>query len=220
MLLAAMVEGPSLQHYGLPDGSIGVDIGDLEELAAKGLVAFLERRNMYDGQLRVTAEGERHAQVLEQLRRGLPRNTPRISLAWEDTLPVLQAALDTWEKAGAPELGVSKRDVAVELGRGPDDEHLDASLRQLQKADYLDSGLYEMTSVVPTARTHQLLSDWPREGSDVLYQRLLEVLDSRIEDAGTTEERTKLQAARDRFIDLGQVVVGEILASLATGGSL
>lgn len=114
MLLAAMVEGPSLQHYGLPDGSIGVDIGDLEELAAKGLVAFLERRNMYDGQLRVTAEGERHAQVLEQLRRGLPRNTPRISLAWEDTLPVLQAALDTWEKAGAPELGVSKRD-GIEL---------------------------------------------------------------------------------------------------------
>lgn len=218
MLLTAMGEGPWLQHEGLPDGSTTVDVGDLEELASKGLVSFLSRRNAYDGQFRVTAEGERHAQVLEQLRWGSPEGASRLSLDWEEVLPILRAVLDTWEKAGAPAFGVSAADVAVELGRDTNDDHLDGVLRQLQTAGYLNAGPYSnVTSVLPARRTHELLSGWPGEGSDVLYQRLLRILDSRIEQADTPEEKTKLEAVRDRFIDLGQTVAGGVLTALATG---
>lgn len=94
-----------------------------------------------------------------------------------------------------------------------------AALRQLEAAGYLSSGLayQQVKYLVPAPRTHELLSGWPGQTPELLYQRLLEILDRRIDDAATPEERTRLEVARDRFIDLGQTVAGGVLTALATG---
>jgi hypothetical protein len=219
ILVAAMGGGPWLQHQGLRDGSSTADVGDLDELERKGLIAFLSRRNAYDGDLRLTAEGERHAETLERVRRGVPQGAAPMSMDWEESLPVLRAALGAWEKAGAPQEGVHPEEIASELGREPQDPHLGAALRQLEVAGYLSSGLayQQVRYLVPAPRTHELLSGWPGQTPELLYQRLLEILDGRIADATTPEERTRLEMARDRFIDLGQTVAGGVLTALATG---
>jgi hypothetical protein len=219
ILVATMGEGPWLQHAGLRSDGGSVDVGDLDELERKGLIAFLSRRSAYDGDLRMTAEGERHAETLERIRRGVPQGAARVSMDWEEALPVLRAALAAWEKAGAPEGGVNSEDIALELGRGSQDPSMGAALRQLEAAGYLSSGLayQQVKYLVPAPRTHELLSGWPGQTPELLYQRLLEILDGRIDDATTPEERTRLEMARDRFIDLGQTVAGGVLTALATG---
>jgi DNA-binding PadR family transcriptional regulator len=139
-------------------------------------------------------------------------------LHWEkDVEPVLRT---TYELLSSAEEGyISGLSVNAALGRDPNDERIGDVLEQLHKAGYIEGKFVMNTSVPifirPTEKGLQQTQGWPEPGGAAADARLLlKLLDERIGDADTPEEeRTRLQKLRASAGEVGESVLGQVMAA-------
>jgi hypothetical protein len=212
-----------LQHPALGDEEIAVDVGDIEELANHGLLNVNWRGDL-SGSFRPTAEGKqvvedhRHIQEIVRADRAMSEGGGP-GIGWEQTLPILQTIIYLYDEAGPGE-DVSQPQVCQKLGRSENDTGVSRAFEVLETSGYVRAGmeidsLPGLLTVTPTEKALQLLAGWPTSG-DAAAQKLLSILDERIDQA-PDEEKGKLRALRDSFVDIGEGVVAEVLVKLMTG---
>lgn len=218
-----MRTGGGLQHPALGDEERGVDVGDIEELENLGLLNVNWRGDL-DGSFRPSAEGKRVVEEQRRIRK-VAEADKAISggrgpgIGWEAALPILQAIVDLYDEGQAGE-DVSQPQVCRRLGREDNDSGVSRAFEILERSGYV---LGEMQieslpgplTVVPTEKALQLLAGWPTSG-DAAAQKLLSILDERIEEA-PDEEKGKLQRLRDSVVDIGESITAEVLVKLMTG---
>lgn len=216
--------GVTMQHPSFGEEERPVDVGDIGELESLGLVAVNWRSPM-EGDARPTADGKR--KVEEQRRVGdvIHAETPVSSgggsgIGWNDTLPILKAVVDLYPDA-PPGFGVSQGQVSERLGRAENDLDTGRKFEMLEQAGYI-KGMLETDQTpgplmaVPTEKALSLLAGWPTSGAAAV-ERLLSILDERIEDAPNEQQKGKLRALRDSVIDIGEGVAAEVLVKLMMG---
>lgn len=217
---ASMGQGPTIEHRSLEEEAL--EVGDLEELAALGLVS-VNWENDLSGRVRPTAEGKH---VIEEQRRiaDIAKADRAISgggpgIGWEATLPVLEAIVRLYDEADAGE-DISQMQVSQKLGRDDGDSGVSRAFEVLQRNRYVEGrteidGLPGPLTVAPTEKALQLLAGWPTSGEAAL-QKLLSILDTRIEAAPDEERKGKLRALRNSLVDIGEGVAAEVLVKLMT----
>lgn len=175
----------------------------------------------------VSTGGVERYRLLEQTHTGGTAETPAAggvaSLEWAtDVLPVLQAAYEAAAE-GSPDIGASQDAVNARMGREAGDVSTARSLLQLEQAGYLRETMGADQIVGPafftlTEKALQVVAGWPGGGGDAAYDRLLALLDERISAAGTPDERSQWERARDAVVGAGRDVLVEVLAAAATRG--
>jgi len=215
--------GTSILHDGL-DGhewDQRPGIGDLEELAAKGLLSPLDWRSQHSGNFRVTAEGLEHA---SRVRRNEAFNAEvgaPFDHVWEtDLLPVLRAVVDTYRFAPASK-GVSQEAVNERLGRSEGDAETDRTLYLLYTSGYIEGITADQVEgpmfSVPTEKAFQVTRGWPSQGGESAAAAFIAALEQAVRDAPSEDERTKRQQMLDIALDVGQSVLAGVLTKVATG---
>jgi transcriptional regulator GlxA family with amidase domain len=136
-------------------------------------------------------------------------------MEWERVSPVLHA---TYRLLGErPGDNPSQEDVAALL---PGMSSLDVSRALLLLRDMGYVGGYKASGprldlISATEKGLQETMAWPVPGDARVagFEALLSLLDERIQQAQTTDERTRLQRLRDSAADLGTGVAGEVLGA-------
>lgn len=216
--------GVTMQHPALVEEERPLDVGDLGELEALGLVA-VDWRSEVEGHARPTADGKREVQEQRRMEGAIRTDASVTSnggsgIGWNDTLPVLKAVVDLYPDA-PPGFGVSQDQVNEHLGRPKNDRDTSRKFEMLQRAGYVD-GLLETDQTpgplmaVPTEKALSLLAGWPTSGAAAV-EKLLSILDERIEAAPSEQQKGKLRALRDSVIDIGEGVAAEVLVKLMMG---
>lgn len=216
--------GITMQHPSFGEEERPIDPGDIGELESLGLVAVNWRSPM-EGDLRPTADGKR--EVKEQRQAGgaiaprpLASGGEKSGIRWNNMLPILQAVVDLYPDA-PPGFGVSQDQVNDHLGRPANDLDTGKKFEMLEQADYI-KGMLETDQTpgplmaVPTEKALSLLADWPTSGVAAV-EKLLSILDQRIEGAPNEQQRSKLRALRDSVVDVGEGVAAEVLVKLMMG---
>jgi hypothetical protein len=142
-------------------------------------------------------------------------------IAWDVTLPVLQATVDLYAQADAGD-DVSQMQVNQRLGREDGDSDTSRAFEVLERSGYLQGTasieqLSGALTVVPTERALQLLAGWPADGA-VAVERLLATLQARIEATSDEEERGKLRRVLDAVQGVGENITAEVLTNVMLGG--
>ena len=181
-------------------------------------------RTDLEGDVRPTADGRR--EVEEQRRTGdviraeVPISPGGSGICWDETLPVLRAVVDLYPSA-PPGFGVSQEQVNEHLGRTENDLDTGRKFEMLERAGYV-KGMLETDQTpgplmaVPTEKALSLLAGWPTNGAAAV-EKLLSILDERIEAAPDEEQKGKLRALRDSLLDISEGVVAEVLVKLMMG---
>jgi len=219
-----MGAGTGLQHPALGDEETPVDVGDVEELANLGLLNVNWRGDL-NGSFRPTAEGKGVVEEQRRIREVVKADRALsggggAGIGWEQTLPVLQAIVELYDEAGPGE-DVSQPQACQRLERNENDAGVSRAFEVLETSGYVSGGM-EIDSlpgpltVAPTEKALQLLAGWPASG-DAAAQKLLSILEERIEQAPDEKEKGKLRALRDSFVDIGEGVAAEVLVKLMTG---
>ena len=137
-------------------------------------------------------------------------------LEWEQISPVLHATYRLLNER--PNGSVRDEEVAALLP-DIDPEQVSLTLGILKDMDYIGayraSGGRRIDSIVPRERGLQATMGWPTPGDaqSVGADVLLRVLDERIAEASTPEERTRFARLRDAAADTGQNVLSEALGA-------
>lgn len=195
-----------------------IAVPDLRELEDAGLVALTDTRRG-GGQLRLTGDGLAYANRIRQRTRRAPGG-----LAWkEDVRPVLGAVYAATSATGSA-FGVDQAAVNEELGRDPKDATTDRVLHELERSGYLEASVSATGDMLGanvvrlTEKGLQQVAGWPSQDSLGMADRLLWVLEERIEQAPTEDERTRLQRLRDAAVGIGRDVLTDVLSKMATEG--
>jgi hypothetical protein len=218
--------GTTMQHAGV-EGRESVDHGDIEELANLGLVAVTPGNSPMSGRLRPTADGIHHigeARRLEAIRRAdhaISPGSDASRIAWDTTLPVLQAVVDLYAQADAGE-DVSQGQVNQRLERQDGDPDTSRAFEVLERSGYVQGTasidqLPGALTVVPTERALQLLAGWPADG-EVALARLISALQTQIAATIDEEEKGKVRRVLEAVQGVGENVAAEVLTKVITGG--
>lgn len=178
----------------------------------------------------LTREGLEHAERLKRARETRqPVETSGHPLDWNTrVLPVLEAVNRAYA-SGAYEggLGVRYEAIVRELGLEEDGEgrfRMGHVLDELVRTGYLEATLTSDIHHGPefcklTERGLSMMAGWPSSPGEVAFERLLTILDERIADAATPEERTKWEAFRDGVLGVGRDVVTGVLTTAANAAA-
>lgn len=222
----AMGVGTTMQHAGV-EGRESVDHGDIEELWKLGLIDVTPSSVAMSGRLRPTAEGTHHvgeARRLESIARSdnaISSGSEGSRVAWDATLPVLEAVVELYDRADAGE-DVSQTQVNGHLGREDGDSDTSRSFEVLERGGYVHGTasidqLAGALTVVPTEKALKLLAGWPADG-EVALERLVAALQAKIELTSDEEEKGKLRQVLDAVQGIGENVAAEVLTNVMMGG--
>jgi hypothetical protein len=204
---------------------------DVEDLAARGLIRIDKLKRNARGrtfweewQFDVTDEGfeqvEREQRAAHEAERGAQEGASG-GYDWAtDVLPVLEAVYVA-TGSGDADLGVSQKTINDVLGRQPDDARTARVVTMLVSGGYLDRTIDTFGSrgfVQITEKGLQITAGWPSGAPDAAYQRLLALIDERVEGAASDEERSKWQRLRDAVVGVGRDVAVEVLSAAAQTG--
>lgn len=218
--------GTTMQHAGV-EGRESVDYGDIEELGTLGLIAVSPGNSAMSGRLRPTAEGIHYVDEARRLE-GIARADKAISsgstgsrIAWDVTLPVLEAVVEVYGHAEAGE-DVSQMQVNQRLERDDGDSATSRAFEVLERSGYLQGtasieALPGPLTVVPTERALQLVEGWPADG-EVALARLIAALQTQIDSTNDEDEKGKIRRVIDAVQGVGENVAAEVLTKVITGG--
>jgi hypothetical protein len=214
----AMGGGPGqpIQHPGLPQGFRARSDLDVQALEHLG---FIHVSGNAGSILTLSAAGRSRANVL---RRAASETTgpATTQLDWEtEVLPVLEAGRRAFVRADAVS-GVTPAEIASERGVAVDDPALERAVYELIEAGYMVRTIDSDVTILPrnvrlTERALQVTAGWPTGTPLDTYDRLLAIVDERLEQAGTPEERTRWQGFRDGLLGLGRDFFVDVTAALA-----
>jgi hypothetical protein len=209
---------------------------DLEDLHAQGLIRLKKEKRSVQarGRLPRTYWEEWHFDVTDagfekvELEQRAAAESERIgqdgasvSYDWKtEGLPVLQAVSTASESADV-DLGVSAKTINELLGRQPDDPRTDRILTMLVRGDYVGQTIRAMGSsgfFQVTEKGLQVTAGWPSGAPEATYTRLLELIDERLDEAVSEEERSRWQRLRDGVVGVGRDVAVDVLSAAAQTG--
>jgi hypothetical protein len=209
----------SLMHPGFPDGEIACEEADVLDLEDAGYLRFhpSDRGILFD----LTTAGRRRSTELDlghHASAGGP--VDHHALDWSSRiLPILNAVARAYSRAPSP-IGVRPEAVVQELGADADRYSVALILDELVRAGYLEETLGAEQLPGPacarlTEKGLQVTSGWPSASGEVALDRLLTVIEERIEASMTEEERSKWERLRDGVVGIGRdVVVGVLTTSV------
>ncbi|HEX8688724.1 MAG TPA: hypothetical protein VF729_00610 [Solirubrobacterales bacterium] len=214
-----------LDHHAM-EGRPQIDYPDLEELESHGLVVLKPSRER-SGSLYPTAQGKHVVEEqrrIEQIARAdnaIGDGSGGSKIAWDATLPVLQAVVELYAQAAAGE-HISQMQVNQRLGREDGDSDTSRAFEVLEQGGYVQEtasidGLPGALTVVPTEKALQLLAGWPADG-EVALARLVAALQTQIDATSDEEEKGKLKRALDAVQGIGENVAAEVLTKVMMGG--
>jgi hypothetical protein len=107
-------------------------------------------------------------------------------------------------------------------GAGRSGPRAGAIMLALRDAGYVE-GQWAMQSSLPllfklTEKAYQVVAGWPAKPGEDTYRELLAVLEQKIEESDSPDERDRLRKLRDGVYEVGREVLVEVLAKAATGG--
>jgi hypothetical protein len=197
-------DGTAAQHHGLPDGGLPVSMGDLEELAAFGLIDIRYGSSEMQGTFRVTSDGNYAVEQIEDHEHAIavatvvPGDGEAIGLDWAtEVLPVLQAVHASWSKSPSAD-GISQHAVNAELDRAPDNAATSVVLRKLEEAGYVRG---------------------TRSIEDTALARLIMVLQAQIDVEPDPIQKGKLRKVLEGIQDVGEGVMAGVLTNMIAGGT-
>jgi len=213
--------GTAVQHPALGEEERSVDVGDIEELQNLGLLNVNWRADLV-GSFRPTAEGsavvEDQRKAAEAARSDLRSRLDGPGVAWEVTQPVLKAIVDLYDKGG-PGDDVMVAHVCSALEKGDEDPSVARAVEVLIRGRYVEKKVSSWggpISVAPTEKALQLFAGWPTSG-EAAAQKLLSILDERIDYTRDEEAQGKLKKLRESVVDIGESITAEVLVKLMTG---
>ncbi len=218
--------GTTMRHASI-HGRQNVDHGDIEELWRLGLVDVTPGSTAMSGRVRPTGDGIHHVEEARRLE-AITRADDAISsgsgasrIAWDATLPVLQAVVDLYAQADAGE-DVSQMQVNQRLERTDGDSDTSRAFEVLERGGYVQGTasieqLPGALTVVPTERALQLLAGWPADG-EVALARLIAALQTQIDATSDEEEKGKLKRVLDAVQGVGENIAAEVLTKMMMGG--
>jgi hypothetical protein len=204
----------TVTHPGFPDDEIPCQKADILDLKESGYLRFhsTEGGITFD----VTTEGHERAAQLDQATRAAAGGSVELhALDWTTrVLPVLQAAARAYSRTPS-QLGVRTEDVVEELGSKIDQDATALALDELVRAGYLEETMGGDQLPGPgwsrlTEKGLQVTAGWPSASGEIALDRLLKVIEERIE-ATTGEERSKWERLRDGIADVGRGVLVAVL---------
>jgi hypothetical protein len=96
-------------------------------------------------------------------------------------------------------------------------------LKYLRDAGYFENsyraGDGSWVNISLSEKSLQLVAGWPRPGDD-LYDRLLTILEQRIHEAPTADEKSRAEKLRAALASAGRDLVVEVIGNVATKGLL
>jgi hypothetical protein len=109
------------------------------------------------------------------------------------------------------------------LGREKGDRRTSWALYELARTGYLETRHQSDNEIGPsyvalTEKSFRGLAGWPGENADLAAIALVELIQHRVDDAGTDEERSRWIRLRDGVIGMGHEVIVELLSTLAQTG--
>lgn len=218
--------GTTMRHAEM-EGRQSVDHGDIEELWNLGLIAVTPGSSAMSGRFRPTVEGMHHVEEARRLE-GIIRADKSISsgssgprIAWEVTLPVLEAVVALYGQADAGD-DVSQMQVNQRLERADGDSDTSRAFEILERSGYLHGTanldqLPGALTVVPTERALQLLEGWPADG-EVALARLIAALQAQIDSTEDEDEKGNVRRVLDAVQGVGENVAAEVMTKVLMGG--
>jgi hypothetical protein len=210
------------------DGETYIDYPDLEQLGSIGFLAIAPQEGVaMTGRVYPTNDGVLHVEEARRLE-GIVRADKAISsgsggsrIAWDVTLPVLEAVVDLYAQADAGE-DVSQMQVNQRLERENGDSDTSRAFEVLERSGYVQGTasiepLPGALTVVPTERALQLLQGWPADG-EVALARLIAALQTQIDSTDDEEEKGKVRRVLDAVEGVGENVAAEVLTKVLMGG--
>jgi len=210
------------------DGETHIDYPDLEQLGSSSLLAMTPQAGVaMTGRVYPTNKGVQHVEEARRLE-GIARADNAISsgsggsrIAWDVTLPVLEAVVALYGQADAGE-DVSQIQVNQRLERDNGNPDTSRAFEVLEQSGYLHGTasidqLPGALTVVPTERALQLLTGWPADG-EVALARLIGALQTQIDSTENEEEKGKVRRVLDAVQGVGENVAAEVLTKVLMGG--
>jgi hypothetical protein len=207
----------SVSHPGFPDGEIACEEADIFDLEDGGYLRFhsTDRGIVFD----VTTAGRRRAAELDHAHRASAGGpVDQHALDWSTrVLPVLNALARAYSHAPSA-IGVRTEAVVEELEADSDTDSVALVLDELVRAGYLEETLGADQLPGPassrlTEKGLQVTAGWPSASGEVALDRLLTVIEERIEASTTEEERSKWERLRDGLAGVGRDVIVGVLTT-------
>jgi hypothetical protein len=209
----------TVSHPGLPDDEIRCEEADID-LEDLGYLRFhsSERGIIFD----VTEAGRRRAAELDSAHRASAGGpVDEHALDWSSrVLPILNAVARAYSRAPSS-LGVRTESIVEELGPDADSHMVALTLEELDRAGYLEETLGSDQLPGPAAsrlteKGLQVTAGWPAASGEVALDRLLAMIDQRIDAATSDEERSRWERLRDGVLGVGRdVFVGVLTATIS-----
>jgi len=206
-----------VSHPGLPDDGIACEEADILDLEDSGYLRFhaSDRGIVFD----VTAGGRRRATELDLVHRASAGGlVNQHALDWSTrVLPVLNALARAYSRAPSP-IGIGTEAIVEELDADGDTNSVALVLGELVRTGYLEETLGADQLPGPassrlTEKGLQVTAGWPSASGDVAFDRLLTVIEERIEASTTDEERSKWERFRDEVAGVGRDVIVGVLTT-------
>lgn len=223
-LFRVMGSGPGLPvtHPGIEEDGLYAREQDINDLADGGYLRLTIGEKAWH--FNVTQKGFERARKIRLAAETPPssRTAGRGGLDWNtDVLPVLLAAGRAHSVSTRPELGVTPDEVADGLGRTRDEE-LDRIIYELTRSAYLEQTIGADQSLVPlymrlTEKGLQATAGWPGGSGEVVLERLLTLIEQRIDESASPEERSRWERLREGLQGVGRETAAEILGRLIAG---
>jgi hypothetical protein len=196
------------------------DIDDLVEQNSVRLDApGVNKRRAFS----LTAAGRLRGQRRRRERSGLQRLP--VSLDWIVLEPALDAAIEIYEQAGAPDGGIPAASIVLPAETPP------AAIAELTRAGLLidceleagaTSGVDQVDGpgfVRPSLDALRLRRGWPRGAAEAAIERLVSALLAEADATDDPDERTRLRRTADWLGRVGTGILTGVGASVATGGA-
>jgi hypothetical protein len=211
--------GVPIRHRGLSPAFRARARADIDALAAEGLIRMRpdSGRTVCD----LTEEGRKRVMYLQAAEGGqvLPAGGEH-ALDWNtEVAPLLNLIGRIYNRAQLG-FGLESRVLLEALGRDSADARLGMAFEHLEAAGYVKTTLPSDVSFLPRffrleERGLQLMAGWP--SGESVAAALVAAISARIETTDSPEEKTKLQGLLESLLDVGNNVLGSILANVLTG---
>jgi DNA-binding PadR family transcriptional regulator len=208
----------SVSHAGFPDHEIAAEEADIRDLEEAGYLRFHPSNHgiIFD----VSSAGRKRAEELEHAFTAVSGgvDTADHALEWSThVLPILSAAARAYSRAPSP-LGAHTGTIMEELAPDADEETVMRVLDELVRAGYLEETLG--TDQLPgpaavrlTEKGLQVTAGWPTASGEIALDRLLAVIEQRIDAAETDDERSRWERLRDGVTGVGRDVLVGVLTT-------
>jgi hypothetical protein len=188
---------------------------DIDDLRAEGWIRFDGPSHGNTRTFSLTAEGRRRGQRGQRAHADAQR--VRVSMDWTLLEPVLDAAIVSYEEAGAPDGGIYAPRIPLPDGATP------AMLAELTRAGLLiecEAGADQVEGpgfVRPSLEALQLKRGWPRDAADAAIERLVTFMLEQAEASDDPEQQTRLRAVAAWLGRVGTDIVTGAGATIAAG---